>query len=750
MNTAAALQHDICLTGCTPEPLMNYLKALGVVRLVGEQKDAAARGWWRNEAFWLRSALDRSSLLQFFLDEYAPTPIISPWNKDSFFLKRGKENCLAELLNSQDPRFETYRRTIEQLQALLNARRLRTMPEKALEEYLKKNKQLLLRTLRRELPDAAVAWLDTAVALLENDQHFSPLLGSGCNDGRMEFVNNFMTCLVKTLLPAKKSSGNSREWLEQSLFGRPARLDGAAKIGQFAPGNVGGPNATQGFKDESIVNPWDYVLMLEGALLMTAAVSRRYELAAGTQAAFPFIVDNVEAGFSSPGTKSADKPRGELWLPLWERPAGADELRLLYGEGRAEVSRRRAKIGTDVARAAVELGVDRGIRSFHRLGFLRRSGRSFLAVPLGRFDVQARPDAVLFRQVDVWCDRFRRAAAGKSAPPRFAAALRAIDAAVFDFCRYGGAARLQRVLIALGRAERELAHTAGKIGSSSALPPLGRLSPDWIAAADDGTAEFAVALSLAMIEGDSPTQKHVGPFRCNLEPVAPKGGAWTWAENSRAAVWNVADLAANLIHVLQRRAMDSAAAGSSQLPISSPYAVPLGDVSAFLRAQLDDARIEDLIWGLSLVSPCETRVKTKRVDAGDWHGLPRNYALLKLLFLPRPLLADIRDGKPYWRLARQDEPGLAIRPEPRILPLLRAGRSGEACRIAVQRLRAAGLVPLAGDTRSENAWTEFAGDSRRLAAALLLPLSSKAINRMVNLVCRADDLETAASSIITT
>ena len=26
--------HEIVLTGCTPEPLMSYLKALGVLRLV--------------------------------------------------------------------------------------------------------------------------------------------------------------------------------------------------------------------------------------------------------------------------------------------------------------------------------------------------------------------------------------------------------------------------------------------------------------------------------------------------------------------------------------------------------------------------------------------------------------------------------------------------------------------------------------------------------------------------------------------
>ena len=41
------------LTGCSPEPLMSYLKALGIFRLVAEQKDKDARAWWQNDSFCL-------------------------------------------------------------------------------------------------------------------------------------------------------------------------------------------------------------------------------------------------------------------------------------------------------------------------------------------------------------------------------------------------------------------------------------------------------------------------------------------------------------------------------------------------------------------------------------------------------------------------------------------------------------------------------------------------------------------------
>ena len=60
---------------------MAYLKVLVIFRLVAGQTDPAARGaWWQNETFVLRSTLDRDALLEFFLNEYQATPIVSQWN----------------------------------------------------------------------------------------------------------------------------------------------------------------------------------------------------------------------------------------------------------------------------------------------------------------------------------------------------------------------------------------------------------------------------------------------------------------------------------------------------------------------------------------------------------------------------------------------------------------------------------------------------------------------------------------------
>ena len=45
--------------------MAGYLKALAVFRLVSEQSDAQARGWWRENTFCLESRLDEAQLAIF-------------------------------------------------------------------------------------------------------------------------------------------------------------------------------------------------------------------------------------------------------------------------------------------------------------------------------------------------------------------------------------------------------------------------------------------------------------------------------------------------------------------------------------------------------------------------------------------------------------------------------------------------------------------------------------------------------------
>src|ERR1017187_7763093 len=119
----------IVLGGCTLEPLGSYLKALAVLRLVSEQADGSARGWWGGACFCLETELDENGLVAFFLERYAPTPIVSPWNNGSGFYPdrerpekksrqsasgpKKEKSALDELAASTDARVRLYAETIE-------------------------------------------------------------------------------------------------------------------------------------------------------------------------------------------------------------------------------------------------------------------------------------------------------------------------------------------------------------------------------------------------------------------------------------------------------------------------------------------------------------------------------------------------------------------------------------------------------------------------------------------------------------
>jgi len=738
--------HDIALVGCTPDPLMSYLKALGILRLVSEQKDPEAHGWWKNNLFWIRSSLDGDALVRFFLEEYRPTPIVAPWAGGSGFFSGDNAKAVNSLCSSAADRCASYAAAIHQVRRIIEAERITDKPKND-------EKSRLIRRYRRELPDDVVAWMDTAMVLQQEGQGFAPLLGTGGNDGRLDFTQNFMQRIMTLGLHKNEPASNkSRMWLAHALFASQAKLD-KASVGQFSPGRAGGPNATQGMEGASTDNPWDFILMIEGSLLFAGAAVRRFGIAERARAAFPFTVRSIAAGFDSPASTDEAESRGELWLPLWVRPVNKEELCQLLGEGRADVSGRPARDATDFARAVAGLGVDRGVYSFSRTAFLKRNGKAFLNTALSRFDVRERPEADILREIDTWLDSFRRAAGDRNAPTRFVAALRSIDSAIFDFCRHGSKPLFQRILLALGRAERELALTEGKVGNGKTeVKPLAGLSKDWIDAANDNSPEFEIALALSQLHDPS---FRIGPLRTNLESVDWTKRCRAWAEKDRAVVWNAADLATNLANVLQRRVMDGQRQGCEDLPLASRFTASLDSITSFIQADLDDQRIEDLTWALMLIDGFGASPSRQSAVGTSDIPLAREYALLKLLFLPRPLAADRKGDRLIWRLARKGESGVTSRPEPRILPLVRAGRLGEACRIAAQRLRISGLSPMPGplpNGRIRDAdWAERSRDPRRaqrLAAALLVPIGSEAVNQLVQLICRNQSAAAEATATL--
>lgn len=719
-------EHTVALPGATPESLMSYLKGLGTLRLIAGV-DHDTRACWKGGVLQLASSLDADALERFLLDEYRPSPIISPWNAGSgFWDSKAAGKALRKVEESASSRLSPIR------DAILSARSCIAefaVTQKSLKD--KRRKVAFLKTLRSRLPDEALAWLDSAAILSETAQ-FAPLLGTGGNDGRLDFSSNFLQRLA-AIMPFDASSKpptdhvrrQSAAWLEAALFGtaQPNLLPAAA--GQFHPGGVGGPNATSGFEGDSLVNPWDFVLMLEGALVLSGASTRRLGLVTGSRPAFPFTVETTPAGQGALSDGETTSARAEVWLPTWPRPAVYPEVRRLFAEGRAQVGRRYATTGLDFARAVAGLGVDRGVDSFNRFGFVQRSGLNYLATPLGRFPVRGDPDVWLLDQADHWLTLLRRRAQSNTAPASLRSSLRRVEDAIFAYCGAPARSRLQDVLAALGRTERLLAQQA-KGGAEHAnahnLPPLFGLEPAWLAACENGRAELHLAAAVASI--DDP---RVGPLREQLEPVRRSKYGYVWSDDVSGVVAGGAQAPRVLAAVLERRLLLAqrhvpSAVGQGEgeerrsgPPIKGHVEATAADVQSFVAGRTQDERLLDLLFAIATFRwPAKLQPPDgKREETPLPKDLNRAYALMKLTFAP--------DGVPTGNgdVAR-------IHPDPAVLNLLRAGRLQDAVMLCARRLFAAGLPPLgyrpSAGSHSLPFQVRDVGEAERIAAALLIPL----------------------------
>ena len=221
---------------------------------------------------------------------------------------------------------------------------------------------------------------------------------------------------------------DSERWLRAALFGGAAPgLATKAPVGQFFPGAAGGANVTSGFDAPAAVNPWDFLLMIEGALLFAAASVKRLEGADDGSLVYPFCVRQTAVGYASAAGADETEARCEMWVPLWSEPTALGELRAIFSEGRAQVRGHAAHTGIDFAQAAVTFGVDRGITAFQRYGFQVRNGLAYFATPLERVIVRRNARADLLADIEQWHDRLRQKAGPRANPEPPASVARALN-----------------------------------------------------------------------------------------------------------------------------------------------------------------------------------------------------------------------------------------------------------------------------------------------------------------------------------
>lgn len=691
------MTHRVVLAGCTPVPLAAYLKALGVLRLVAEQADPDARGYWENEQFVLESRLDGKELERFFLEDYEPTPVIAPWNGGSGFYPKDNKSGLEPIESGRAGRFGPLREAIGIARTELDRLGFEARPEG-------EEKRELLNRLRGSLDERALAWLDAAVLITEDNPRYPPLLGTGGNDGRLDFTNNFMQRLVALLDPATGQPLESSEsLLRESLLDAVVSGLGADVVGQFSPGSAGGVNQTSGFESKPLVNPWDFVFMLEGAVLFAASATRRLGSSMPGALSYPFTVHVTAGGSGAMAIGDEDNARAEMWMPLWSAPSGLRELDFMLSEGRVTLGRAPVRDGLEFARAVARLGVDRGIEAFQRYAFLMRSGKAYFATPLNRIDVVRNPPADLLDELDHggWLSRFRRFAR-KEGSRRVLSLLRKLESAIFRLAlaHKETAESTRRLLIVLGEITRYFARSPV---AREACGPVPRLSPRWVTQAEPGGGpEFALAVALAGLHARH-AGKQVYPMRMHLAPMKDQAMS-AWDEHAvHRVTWGQGSVETNLAAALKRRLLDADRSDLDDRPLAFRRTASLPQVAAWLADELDTARLDALLPGLMLVDIPAGRVG---VDLS-----------------PRPLPAAYRLLKPFFTTDYQlhragllpSDRRLSIPPDmPR---RLLAGQVGHVLPGAIRNLRVAG-IPV--DVTSPAPGTR---DGRRLLAALMVPIS---------------------------
>ena len=795
---------SLTLDGCAPTPLASYLKALGVLRLIscdanhvgGCAADPKARGWWDNERFHVATRLNRDALCRFFLEDYAPSPIIGPWNGRAGFLEgdagddssRTGAKFMSAIELSESRRLENMRRTIKSLRqngGLREYNRLRAeikvLKKKQTgtisrerkeninevthaEKQLKKIKQLLLSNLRATINEEHLLYLDACYVLAGNEIP-SPLMGLGGSDGSRDFGVNYAQKLGNLFhfddgVPTDRASKE----IDVSLFDADGRVDERGSMGQYSPGQ-GGLNATTGYKGQNPQNSWDLVLAMEGAIVFSGTLTRRWGVRDGNRGAFPFTFEPTNAGYGGFSSEDKTRPRGEIWAPLWTKPAIFSEILTTFSEGRLTLGKRTARTGLDAARSVAQVGFSRGIHSFERYSIFQSDYKMpYQAVPLGRVRPPDRPrrDPIDDLEVDGWLSTLQQfVASKKKASARSRDIMRRLADALFQMTDSNQLSEgACNALISLGHL---VIWMRSNPNVREFLNPPPAMSPTWIQMANDGSSEFRIATALANIgfalteqpEGRNPeaSSEHTGNVDADAQEVArrPQPGlpmaahfapidegcffdgqrlrtrrAWSSDKASPSVVWGAGDLVSNMIAVLERRLVDGAIRGLEDKPLAGAVHARLNDVGEFLSGDFDDRRCAALIAGMIWVRPTQLPAKSFGNGGVPPASVPFAYAAIKPVFSSDRVLRHIGA---LAESARMPIP-------PGLVAGLRVGGSDmdghatdAAVQIALARARASGLPSPFGSREGSCIGAGLRAD--RLAASLLIPIDENALKVLI-------------------
>lgn len=701
MTAPAPARH--LLPGLGTEPLASYLAGLGLIRVLGEQADPMVTAAWTPGGLAITSTVP--DLATWLADEYTPTPVLSPWNGGSGFGAKDREPVrrFDRIRKHPSPRMDPLRDAITVATAVIAAARERGW----VSDSGVTDKTAVVQEFRNQCPEQLLPWVDAAIVLSGDKAFFPPVLGTGGNDGRLDFSTNFHEQILEVIGATGKDRDRSLTAARDLLAGTQTGQLAKVPIGQFDPGNAGGPGSSRFGAADALANAWSYVLTVEGALLFASSTARRNQHGAGT-AAIPFTVTSSPAGSDS-GAQD-EESRGEVWTPIWERNLSLPEIKQLFAEARASWRGRPARRAADFYAATRSLGVARGIGAFTRYGLQRRNGLAFAAVPVDRIRVQEKPSVSLAARIEDWAARISNSGASTAVGE----ALRAYHKSHLEFTRDGGPLPLARLLAALTTLEMAVGHS-GRAKETTPVRYVPRAQSFLNVLRKEDTPELRVAAGLASCA----TLPADGPARTMRQILLPVDQA-KWRDAPLVPGFGARPLHDVLADVLIWRSRTASAdkdAGRFRgVPtFRTGIPVPAADLHDFAGDALDPAHLDLLL---------------RACLALDWRGVNPGWKAEKpavpvpTLALLHPLAAGLKPGNQ--RDDADDEPIPALSLDWAIRLTAGSKQVRTVHDEAAARLRQAGWTAVPAPPPET-----LTGGARITAALIPRCLGSKTVLRMI-------------------
>ena len=368
-------QLTVMPTALEISPLSRYLGALGLLKIVNEQIDPHACGFWREGRFHLEAAINPTELVEFFVSGYRPAPCLTPWNKP-----KGSKGFLDGVIPPAIASLKGERFAAIQAVAAMAAR---VMPGYVNGGKVQgEEKVMAFEHLSRDgNSDAFASWLNVCAVTTTDSKgkpiaRFPALLGGSGGFMGADFGDQFIKSLSIAAAPHFKAA----------IFGGSddAVLDSDANTLIYDPAGRG--DGQQGYRvaisdtQATRANPAELILLAEGATFFQgyALTAHQDEQGQGGErlASFTLAVLHNSAGHpSSSWLENKGQRSEELWCPLWEEPVPLVEVREALGRKAQLPLARQMSTGTDFALFASRLGRERGLSGFARYFFPPRVGK---------------------------------------------------------------------------------------------------------------------------------------------------------------------------------------------------------------------------------------------------------------------------------------------------------------------------------------------------------------------------------------